>query len=376
MKPWIKGAVAAAILLTGGGLFAANVPTASAGPAACTFKTVGSFWRLQADCVTTTTIAIPSGLKLDGQGHTIVVDTTGDPATAPNPVIQNNGTVFGVQNVTIDASAIDFPEVEDDCAVVAINVLANSIGDIKDTTIRFPDDPDCGTTGIALGQGGGGTVNLTRVSVSNFTADGVHANGPVGGLIIDSTFSGATAGYTGQFTARGLYLAASAGWKIRNSTISGGGVGVGVYGDGVRNLEVSGTLFAGLRGYGIILQGEPGMPADGPYFTGNTFDHVEATPILLDACNISPNASTINGGRIMANVFRRGSPAVAVQLGADCGAIDGTSITRNTFDGWINVADAIAQQGDTRTTIAANSSIDEGWYDCSLQPQGEIHILC
>ena len=72
----------------------------SAGAQTCTFAQVGSTMKLLGNCTTSTTITIPNGVTLDGQGHTITaVDPEG--GFFSGGVLTNGGAVANVRNVTV-----------------------------------------------------------------------------------------------------------------------------------------------------------------------------------------------------------------------------------------------------------------------------------
>ncbi|HEX6576079.1 MAG TPA: hypothetical protein VF042_14015, partial [Gemmatimonadaceae bacterium] len=72
---------------------------------ACHFTTSGSTMTLNGDCVTTSTISIPNGFTLDGDGHSI---TAMDPASGhfTGAVITNAGASANVINLTVTASGL------------------------------------------------------------------------------------------------------------------------------------------------------------------------------------------------------------------------------------------------------------------------------
>lgn len=71
----------------------------------CTFQNVGSAWRLQADCWTDTTLAIPDGVLLDGRNRTITaVDPEGGHFVGA--VVRNAGATAHVRNLTIEGGEL------------------------------------------------------------------------------------------------------------------------------------------------------------------------------------------------------------------------------------------------------------------------------
>ena len=65
-------------------------------PAPCTFTTVGTTMRLDADCSTSTTIMIPDGFTLDGGHHTITAVDPGVGSPFQGAVLRNAGMIAHV----------------------------------------------------------------------------------------------------------------------------------------------------------------------------------------------------------------------------------------------------------------------------------------
>jgi hypothetical protein len=71
----------------------------------CAFDVTGTTWTLLADCTTDTTISIPTGVTLDGDGHSITaVDPAGDHFRGA--VVRNGGETANVTDVEITASGL------------------------------------------------------------------------------------------------------------------------------------------------------------------------------------------------------------------------------------------------------------------------------
>ena len=126
----------------------------------CTFTTVVSTWRLDADCTTDETIKVPDGFTLDGQGHTITaMDPSGGHFTGA--VVANGGAIAHVKNLTVTTW-----------------LLANVCdgGPARLRGIMFE-----GTSGsiaynhvLAINQGPSGCQEGTAVEVRNAPFDGTH----------------------------------------------------------------------------------------------------------------------------------------------------------------------------------------------------------
>lgn len=75
-------------------------------PAPCTFTTVGTTMRLDADCSTSTTIMIPDGFTLDGGHHTITAVDPGVGSPFQGGVLRNAGTTAHVVFVDVRAQGL------------------------------------------------------------------------------------------------------------------------------------------------------------------------------------------------------------------------------------------------------------------------------
>ncbi len=71
----------------------------------CSFTVVGTVMTLNADCTTDTTLLVPDGFTLNGNGYTI---TAVDPPAGSfkGAVVMNGGATAFVANLTVDALAL------------------------------------------------------------------------------------------------------------------------------------------------------------------------------------------------------------------------------------------------------------------------------
>ncbi len=128
----------------------------------CTFTTVGSTMSLDGDCTTDTTILIPDGMTLDGNGHTITaVDPAGDHFRGA--VVANDGATAHVENLTVTTSGL-------------ANVC--DAGDDRLRGIMFE-----GASGsimhsdvLNINQGASGCQEGNAIEVRNAPFDGTHPN--------------------------------------------------------------------------------------------------------------------------------------------------------------------------------------------------------
>jgi hypothetical protein len=84
-------------------VFSLGVGSSKADAITCAFLPAGNSMVLLADCETTTTILVPDGMTLDGNGHSI---TAIQPALGPaftGAIVQNEGAVMHVTNLTLRA---------------------------------------------------------------------------------------------------------------------------------------------------------------------------------------------------------------------------------------------------------------------------------
>ncbi|HXE76603.1 MAG TPA: right-handed parallel beta-helix repeat-containing protein [Candidatus Xenobia bacterium] len=130
--------------------------------AQCTFTTVGTTMYLDADCTTSSTILVPDGYTLDGNGFTITaVDPSGD--HFKGAVIKNAGWTAHVTNLTITTSN-----------------LANACdagGDrLRGILFESASGTITHTTVFNLNQGASGCQEGNAIEVRNAPFDGTHPN--------------------------------------------------------------------------------------------------------------------------------------------------------------------------------------------------------
>lgn len=139
----------------------AILPAGSAGATTtCTFTTVGTTMTLDADCTTDTTILVPAGFTLDGDGNTI---TAVDPVAGHflGAVIKNAGTVAHVTNLTVTASGLANVCDGGDDRLRGI-LFDGAAGSITKSTV------------IGINQGASGCQEGNAIEVRNEPFDGQH----------------------------------------------------------------------------------------------------------------------------------------------------------------------------------------------------------
>lgn len=193
----------------------------------CTFTASGTTSLLVADCSTSTSIIIPNGETLDGQGHTITaVDPTGGHFLGP--VVTNGGAVANVTNVTIAASGLaDICDGGNDRLRGIL--LDGASGSITNNTV----------TGLRQGPSGcqegnsievrnapfdaSGTadllVTISGNDVTDYQKTGILANGSVAATITGNTVTGA--GPVGYIAQNGIQVGFGATAVVKDNTVSG-----------------------------------------------------------------------------------------------------------------------------------------------------------
>jgi len=150
-----SAAVAAALVLAG---------AYSIGPAQaqlCTFTTVGTTMFLVGDCTTDTTIVVPDGFTLNGQGHAI---TAVEPVSGPfaGGVIENDGATAHVTRLVVNTDSL----------------AVCGAGDARLRGIMFDDASGSITHNTVqnINRGASGCQEGNAIEVRNEPFDGTHPN--------------------------------------------------------------------------------------------------------------------------------------------------------------------------------------------------------
>ena len=158
-----------------------------------TMNAANKTMTLNADITTTTTISVPDGYTLNGNGHKI---TAVDPAGGAfnGAVVQNAGTVMYVKNLTIDGDSLPAAE---NCARifngVAFMAASGSIKGVTLTDIGLPE------TGCQIGRAilvdniAGSPRRSVEISgnvVSSYNKNGIDVRGNVDATITKNTVTG------------------------------------------------------------------------------------------------------------------------------------------------------------------------------------------
>ncbi len=149
-----------AIVATGM-LLVGVLPMASASATTdCVFDLSGTTWTLMGDCTTDTTISIPDGFMLDGNGHTI---TGVDPAAGhfTGAVVENGGALAHVANLTVTVSAL-------------ANVCDGGADRLRGIMFEGASGSITNNTVVGINQGPSGCQEGNAIEVRNEPFDGTH----------------------------------------------------------------------------------------------------------------------------------------------------------------------------------------------------------
>jgi hypothetical protein len=229
---------------------------------ACHFTTDGSNYNLEGDCTTTSTIIIPNGLTLQGNGHTI---TAKDPAGGHflGAVVTNGGATNSVNNVTITAGGLT--DVCDGGADRLRGILFDgATGSITDNVV----------TGVRQGPSGCQEGNAIEVRNAPFSETGPISVGPdvsvtiSGNVVSDYQKNG--------ITVNGAVIANVFGNSVTGdgpvSYIAQNGIQIGFGGSAtVKSNTVAGNFYAPVdtEACGLLFYRADGVKSSANKFSGN-----------------------------------------------------------------------------------------------------------
>lgn len=190
----------------------------------CTFTNQGSSMKLNANCWTDTSIAIPNGKTLDGRGFTITgVDPAGDHFRGA--VIVNGGGSASVKNLKVTVSGL-------------INVCDAGADRLRGIMFEGASGSITGSTILDINQGASGCQEGNAVEVRNFGANaatsrvtisgstitgyqktGIVANGNVEVHAIDNLVDGG--GPVGYIARNGIQFGFGGSGSAKRNTVSG-----------------------------------------------------------------------------------------------------------------------------------------------------------
>jgi len=182
-------------------LLAAIVLTLSAtavADAQCTFTIAKKTMTLNGDCITTTSIIVPNGFTLNGDGHTITaMDPLGD--HFKRGVIQNGGATADVTNVNVTTSGLIDPcdEGPNRLRGILFDGASGSITNTHVTNINHVGAGLCGGdegNAIEVRNFSGSTptceVKIEGNTATGYQKGGIIANGNVDATITDNVVDG------------------------------------------------------------------------------------------------------------------------------------------------------------------------------------------
>ena len=160
-------------------------------PPVCTFTTSGSTWTLDADCDTDTTIKVPNGVTLDGNGHKITVV---DPVVGAfaGAVVENEGVMMHVKNLTVDGNSNG----ANNCVAVFNGVAfmhaGGSIKNVTLTNIGRQTGCQAGRAILvnAIGDATKQSVTIEGNTVTSYNKNGIDVRGNVDAKIVGNTVTG------------------------------------------------------------------------------------------------------------------------------------------------------------------------------------------
>ena len=212
-----------------------------------TMNAANKTMTLNADITTTTTISVPDGYTLNGNGHKI---TAVDPAGGAfnGAVVQNAGTVMYVKNLTIDGDSLPAAE---NCARifngVAFMAASGSIKGVTLTDIGLPE------TGCQIGRAilvdniAGSPRRSVEISgnvVSSYNKNGIDVRGNVDATITKNTVTGSA---STAITRNGIV--------VRNTAVPNPADDLDTATAEVWGNVVSGNVYNGFDASGILVLG-------------------------------------------------------------------------------------------------------------------------
>ncbi len=274
------------------GLFAALVLAALAGGATstiaattCTFTTSGTNYRLNANCTTDATIAVPSGLTLDGMGKTITVN---DPVAGHflGAAVRTAGPTGSVKNLNI-VFAVSASVCETGGNMLVGILFEGTSGRIDGTTVTGARRPGCDEgDGIVVRNApfdgmhpATKSVNIGHSTVRGSRRNGIAIRGDVAsdiyfskvasdllsapynaGIVIADGATGLLRDNTVVFAAGGhwaILIDEANGVSVNRNKILGANVGIGIQAGCFRAPTANGNQLTNndlqLNAYGIVI---------------------------------------------------------------------------------------------------------------------------
>jgi hypothetical protein len=223
----LVGAVDALTIAYGG-----NSVTYDFEDSACHFSESGNTKTLQGDCTTTSTISVPNGFTLDGNGYTI---TAKDPAGGHfvGAVIANAGASANVINVTVTASGLSNVCDGGNDRLRGIlfdgasgSITGNTVTGVRQglsgcqegNAIEARNAPFAGETG-SVNVFPDVNVTISNNTVTNYQKNGITVNGAVIASVLGNVVTGD--GPISYIAQNGIQIGFGGTATVRNNTVSG-----------------------------------------------------------------------------------------------------------------------------------------------------------
>jgi hypothetical protein len=196
---------------------------AAADPGVCAFTTKNATMTLNADCSTSTTISVPNGVTLNGNGHTITaVDPTGGAFTGA--VVMNGGSTMNVTNLTIHGASAAVENCRDYNGV-AFMAAGGSVSNVTLDGIGIP--LNTAGTGCNIGRAiivrdagtaSQQTVKIENNVVSHYNKNGIDVRGNVAAKIDGNSV---TTDASDLVARNGIVVGDGASAQVWSNTVSG-----------------------------------------------------------------------------------------------------------------------------------------------------------
>jgi hypothetical protein len=324
----------------------------------CQFTTHGSMMELTANCVTTATISVPSGMTLNGGGHTI---TAVDPMASQfvGPVVTNAGPRMNVKSLTIAGSFTNTTCNSSSASLLRGVEFIGASGSIQHTAItginKGPGNTCTEGNGIAVNDQTGGpySVKIQHDTVTGFQNYGVYAQGNVSVTISHNTITALSS--TGVSGTSAILLPQMSGGKITHNTVSAPSSGFAAINiDETSHVTASGNTVTGA----MVIYSDCVLRAaasDNVFSKNHVHGAAFAVQITADSNSFSTCPSQTNDNSIKGNTLTDSGGTVGVNIfvttgGPFTGQADHNVVTGNTITGF----SLPIGNGGTNTVIAHN----------------------
>jgi hypothetical protein len=350
-------AAASLVLAALAGIAVLAASPASAAPT-CQFTTHGSMMTLSANCQTTATILVPSGLTLNGDGHTI---TAVDPISSQfeGPVVTNAGSRMNVKSLTIAGAFTNATCNSSSASLLRGVEFLEASGSVQHTTItginKGPGNTCNEGNGIVVNDQTGGpyTVKVQHDTVTGFQNYGIYAQGNVSVTISHNTITALPS--TGVSGISAILLPQMSGGKITHNTVSVPSSGFAAINiDETSHVTASSNIVTGA----MVIYSDCFLRAaasDNVLSKNHVQDAAFAVQITADSNSSSTCPSQTNDNTVKGNTLTDSGGTVGVNIfvttgGPFTGQADDNVVTGNTITGFSTpIGD-----GGTNTVIAHN----------------------